>query len=124
MYFKQFTTPGFIVINWHHGLQSHDLGCYCLVLHSESSVRRALHMEQQCGQVLSVSVKEITMAILLWLFTSFNPFPTKPWFLNVCSRCLLKTQLEQEKLHMTSNFSFSIKYLLPVWRTFIHFYQS
>ena len=38
---------------------------------------------------------------------SFNPFPNKPWFLRVCSRGLLKTLWEKEKLLITSNFSFS-----------------
>ena len=36
-----------------------------------------------------------------------NPFPNKPWFFRVCSTSLLKTQGEKEKLHVTSNFSFS-----------------
>ena len=36
-----------------------------------------------------------------------NPFPNKPWFLRVCSTTLLKTLWEKEKLHITSNFSFS-----------------
>ena len=37
----------------------------------------------------------------------FNPFPNKPWFLRVCSRSLLKTVLEKEKLLVMNNFSFS-----------------
>ena len=37
----------------------------------------------------------------------FNPFSNKPWFLRVCSISLLKTLWEKEKLHVTSNFSFS-----------------
>ena len=36
-----------------------------------------------------------------------NPFPNKPWFSRVCSKSLLKTQWEKEKLLVTSNFSFS-----------------
>ena len=36
-----------------------------------------------------------------------NPFPNKPWFLCVCSTSLLKTLWEEEKLLVTSNFSFS-----------------
>ena len=39
--------------------------------------------------------------------TDFNPFRNKPWFLHVCSRSLLKTQWEKEKLLVMSNFSFS-----------------
>ena len=38
---------------------------------------------------------------------TFNPFPNKPWFLLVCSRSLLKTLREKEKLLIMSNFSFS-----------------
>ena len=38
---------------------------------------------------------------------SFNPFPNKPWFLRVYSTSLLKTLWENEKLLVTSNFSFS-----------------
>ena len=36
-----------------------------------------------------------------------NPFQNKPWFLRVCSTCLLKTMREKEKLLIMSNFSFS-----------------
>ena len=31
-----------------------------------------------------------------------NPFPNKPWFLRVCSKSLLKTLWEKEKLLVTS----------------------
>ena len=41
------------------------------------------------------------------LMVTFNPFPNKPWFLRVCSKSLLKTLWEKEKLLVTSNFSFS-----------------
>ena len=34
-----------------------------------------------------------------------NTFPSKPWFLPVCSTSLLKTSWEKEKLLITSNFS-------------------
>ena len=44
---------------------------------------------------------------------SFNPFPNKPWFLRVCSTNLLKTQWEEEKLLVTSNFSFSHSVFCP-----------
>ena len=39
--------------------------------------------------------------------TRLNPFPNKPWFLCVCSKRLLKTPWEKEKLLATSNFSSS-----------------
>ena len=55
--------------------------------------------------------------------TSFNLFPNKPWSLRVCSKSLLKTLWEKEKLLITSNFSFS-QWLLPVWKTFCHFHQT
>ena len=42
-----------------------------------------------------------------------NPFPNKPWFLRVCRTSLLKTQLEKEKLLITSNFSFSHSVFYP-----------
>ena len=43
----------------------------------------------------------------------FNPFPNKPWFLRVCSRSLLKTLYEKEKLLKPSNFSFSHSIFYP-----------
>ena len=44
-------------------------------------------------------------AIFISVFYPFYPFPNKPWFLRVCSTCLLKTLWEKEKLLVTSNFS-------------------
>ena len=37
----------------------------------------------------------------------FNPFPSKPLSLRVCSACLLKTLWEKEKLLIKSNFAIS-----------------
>ena len=45
---------------------------------------------------------------------TFNPFPNKPWFLRVCSKSLLKTLWEKEKLLVTSNFSFSHNVFYPL----------
>ena len=42
-----------------------------------------------------------------------NPFPNKPWFLRVCSTCLLKTLWVKEKLLVTSNFSFTHSVFYP-----------
>ena len=42
-----------------------------------------------------------------------NPFSNKPWFLRVCSKSLLKTLWENEKLLATSNFSFSHSVFYP-----------
>ena len=39
--------------------------------------------------------------------TGYKAFPSKPWFLRVCSTSLLKTLWEKEKLLVTRNFSFS-----------------
>ena len=52
-----------------------------------------------------------------------NPFPNKHWFLRVCSRSLLKTLWEKEKLLVMSNFSFFPQCFLPIWRTFCCFYK-
>ena len=44
---------------------------------------------------------------------SLNPFPNKPRFLRVCGTSLLKTLWEMEKLHITSNYSFSLGVFYP-----------
>ena len=36
--------------------------------------------------------------------TQINPLPNKPWFLHVCSTCLLKSLWEKKKLLVTSVF--------------------
>ena len=46
-------------------------------------------------------------------FCLINPFPSKPWFLCVCSMSLLKTLWEKEKLLIMSNFSFSHSVFYP-----------
>ena len=56
-------------------------------------------------------------------FHPFNPFPKKPWFSLICSKSILKTLREKEKLLVTSNFSFSPQCFLPFRRTFWHFHQ-
>ena len=53
-----------------------------------------------------------------------NTFPNKPWLLRVCSRRLLKTLWEKEKLLVTSNSSFFPQCFLPVWITFCHLHQN
>ena len=45
--------------------------------------------------------------------SGFNPFPNKPCFLRVCNRSPLKTLWEEEKLLVTSNFSFSLSVFYP-----------
>ena len=51
----------------------------------------------------------VMMVLLIFSLAAFifNPFPNKPLFLCVCSRGLLKTLWQKEKLLVTSNFSFS-----------------
>ena len=57
-------------------------------------------------------------------YLELNPFPNNPWSLRVCSRGLLKTLWEKEKLLVTSNFSFSHSVFYPFGKllaTFINF---
>ena len=42
-----------------------------------------------------------------------NPFPNRPLFLRVCSKNLLATLSEKDKLLVTSNFSFSLSVFYP-----------
>ena len=57
--------------------------------------------------------RPLTLTKLMWK-TEFNtPFPNKPWFLRVCSKHLLKALWENEKLLVTSNFSFSHSAFYP-----------
>ena len=48
--------------------------------------------------LLYPSVQKQYMYVKLGLIQCFNPFPNKPWFLRVCSKSLLKTLWEKEKL--------------------------
>ena len=45
--------------------------------------------------------------------TGLRLFPNKRWFIHVCSRSLLKTRSEKEKLLVTSNFSFANSVFYP-----------
>ena len=47
------------------------------------------------------------------LGNGFKPFPNKPWFLRVCSKSLLKTLWEKDKLLVTSNLSLSHNVFYP-----------
>ena len=53
------------------------------------------------------SIKGQSKLLSFYLYSYFNSFPNKPWFLLVCSTSLLKTLLEKEKLLVKSNFSLS-----------------
>ena len=56
-------------------------------------------------------LREITPSCIT--LSQFKPFPNKPWFLRVCSICLLKTLWAKEKFLETSNFSFSPNVYYP-----------
>ena len=66
--------------------------------------------------------------MIIWYITcyitiqTFKPFPNKFWFLHVCSKSLLITLWEREKLLIWSNFNFS-QCFLPFWRICCHFHQ-
>ena len=81
------------------------------------SQRQALHNlivrqqqeAQQLAQQTTLPFPQLQLTAqqqeqLLQVCVSINPFPSKPWFLGVCSKSLLKTLWEKEK---KSNFCFS-----------------
>ena len=68
------------------------------------------------GTVLHIILLEIRLS--QFLAKGVYSLPNKPWFLHVCSICLLKTRWEKEKLLITSNFSFS-QCFLPIWKTLL-----
>ena len=88
-------------------------GIYSLNLYHIIPTLRALRKK-----AFENSWEEEKMLVTIFSFLSkwFNPFPNKPWFLYVCSRSLLKTLWEKEKLLVTSNFSssHSVFYLFGV----------
>ena len=49
----------------------------------------------------------------------YSPLPNKSWFLHVCSRSVLKTLWEKEKLLEMSNFLYP-RCFLPIYITFCH----
>ena len=59
------------------------------------------------GNILSANITNVGEP------DSFNPFPSKPLFLHVCSKNLLKTLWEKEKLLVSENFSFSLCVFYP-----------
>ena len=73
--------------------------------------------------VIHISPKAVPIDLCPYTRTILNPFSKQALVLCVCSRDLLKTLWEKEKLLVTSNFSFSRSVFYPVWRTFSHFYQ-
>ena len=57
--------------------------------------------------VVVCSFFEFETVSKLFITEWVNPFPDKPWSLRFCSTSLLKKTTENEKLLVTSNFSFS-----------------
>ena len=58
------------------------------------------------------------------MYYAFNPFPYKPWFLRVCSRNLLNTLWEKEKLLVTRNLSFFHSVFSPFGKLLASFIKS
>ena len=72
------------------------------------------HQRFQRFDYCIVLVLHLDMILTLYhTISTFNPLPSKPWFLRVCSRSLLKTLWEKEKLLVMSNFSFSHTVFYP-----------
>ena len=64
----------------------------------------------------------LPLTIKIHVSGSINPFPNKTGFSRLCSTSLLKTLWENEKLLVTSNFSFSQSFFLPLGKTSCHFH--
>ena len=60
--------------------------------------------------------------VIVWEWV--NPFPSKPWFLRVCSASLLKTLWKKQKLLVTSNSSFSHSVFYPLEERSSIFFRS
>ena len=56
-------------------------------------------------------------------FNDLDPFPNKPWFLRVCSTCLLKNNVGNGEIARNEQFLLFPHCFLPVWRTSCHFHQ-
>ena len=55
---------------------------------------------------------------------SFNSFQNKPWFLPVCSICLLKTMWEKGEIARNEQFLLFPHCFLPLWRTSCRFHLT
>ena len=76
----------------------------------------------KCGYTQGFTETNFSVTIFSGTF-GLNPFLNKPCFLCVCSKSLLKTLREKEKLLVKSNFSFSPSVFVPILRTTCHFHQ-
>ena len=63
------------------------------------------------SEVLCLDLRKIVHVLLCFKMLTLSQ--TRPFFLRVCSKSLLKTLKEKEKLLVTSNFSFSHSVLNP-----------
>ena len=63
--------------------------------------------QKSAKKIVSRTIRFFVIFLIFSVSDSFNPFPNKPWFLQVCNSGLLKTLWEKEKLLVMSNFSFS-----------------
>ena len=95
----------------------------------EIMLKKALNTIQSINQSTNSLIRLVNTSRCLYKGSKsptsrclYNSFPSKPWFLRVCSTCLLKTLWEKEKLLVTSNSSFS-QCFLPVQRTFCQLHQ-
>ena len=76
-------------------------------------VERAEHV----GNLLFRNTCNLEQPKLLWWGKKFNSFPSKPWFLRVCSTSPMKTLWQKRKLLAMS------KCCLSCWKTFCHFHK-
>ena len=85
----------------------------CFLLHQREKSLFWRHLSSACAFNL-VSSKTFLFGKRVQIEKSpLNHLPNKPLFLRVCSKSLLKTLWEKEKLHVTSNFSFSHSVFYP-----------
>ena len=68
----------------------------------------------------SVKLEIVSRMVKEGDFLLLKPLPKKPWFLRVCSKRLLTTLWEKEKLLISSDFSFSHSVLYP-FNNFLQF---
>ena len=98
-------TGKFINLLAYEGLTPYSIMLTLMTLGKKSIVGKAENAGNQNFLLIPICLLPYERQISF--LSNFNPFPNKPWFLHVCSTSLLKTLCKMEKLHLTSNFSFS-----------------
>ena len=68
-----------------------------------------------------ISQWPVHLSMLSW--SSFNPFPNRPWFLRVCSTGLLKNTVGKGEIARNEQFLLFPQCFLPFWRTLCHFHE-